>query len=323
VSAPSPGRGLGRPALFLFLIRLGLVLAAILVSQPSFSAQVTPKYLYSLSSFSGPLRHDGVRLHVDAARGETFLLYQNIVRIFNQSGMEMFAFGENLDVGQIVDLAVDENGDILLLSYKDSRSRVTRCDFRGQPIGAFEIRNLPDGVAFSANRVVRRNGLLYFASLGTVSVIVTDATGTFRRHIEFLPLLEQDERRTNGAEMNGFAVEHDGAILFTVPVLFKVFRYTTDGTLTWFGRSGSGAGRFGVIAGIVVDSQGYLLVADKLKCVVMIFDKDFNFIREFGYRGGSPQNLIVPNDIAVDGRDRVYVAQGRRRGVSVFALERP
>jgi hypothetical protein len=55
----------------------------------------------------------------------------------------------------------------------------------------------------------------------------------------------------------------------------------------------------------------------------MIFDKDFNFIREFGYRGGSPQNLIVPNDIAVDGRDRVYVAQGRRRGVSVFALERP
>ncbi|MBP1636490.1 MAG: hypothetical protein H6Q10_3064, partial [Acidobacteria bacterium] len=26
------------------------------------------------------------------------------------------------------------------------------------------------------------------------------------------------------------------------------------------------------------------------------------------------------DDVAVDGRDRLYVSQGRRRGVSVFAL---
>jgi hypothetical protein len=53
---------------------------------------------------------------------------------------------------------------------------------------------------------------------------------------------------------------------------------------------------------------------------VMVFDRDFRLLAEFGYRGARPENLIVPDDLAVDGRDRVYVSQGRRRGVSVFSL---
>jgi hypothetical protein len=55
----------------------------------------------------------------------------------------------------------------------------------------------------------------------------------------------------------------------------------------------------------------------------MVFDKDFNFLIEFGYRGAKPENLITPDDIAVDQRDHVYVSQGRNRGVSVFALTTP
>ena len=75
-----------------------------------------------------------------------------------------------------------------------------------------------------------------------------------------------------------------------------------------------------MLAGIAIDSKGNLLVADKLRCVVMAFDKDFTFVSEFGYRGTRPQNLIVPDDVAIDQKDRVYVSQGRQRGVSVFAL---
>jgi hypothetical protein len=52
----------------------------------------------------------------------------------------------------------------------------------------------------------------------------------------------------------------------------------------------------------------------------MVFDKDFNFLTEFGMRGARPENLIIPSGIAIDKEDRIYVAQGRRRGVSVFAL---
>ena len=55
--------------------------------------------------------------------------------------------------------------------------------------------------------------------------------------------------------------------------------------MTSFGRPGSAAGRFGVIAGITFDSRGNIFVADRLKCVVMAFDKNFTFLAEFGYRG--------------------------------------
>ena len=52
----------------------------------------------------------------------------------------------------------------------------------------------------------------------------------------------------------------------------------------------------------------------------MVFDKDFSFLTEFGNRGLRPENLIIPDDLAIDKRDRLYVTQARRRGVSVFAL---
>jgi DNA-binding beta-propeller fold protein YncE len=286
-------------------------------------AQVQPTYLYGLSTFSGPLRLEGARLHVDPERNETYVIYQNIVRVFNPSGMEIFSFGDDLDLGQISDAAVDRNGDIILLSFKDSRSLVTRCNFRGVPVGPIEIKNLPAGMAFTASRMIHRDGLFYFASLGTASVIVTDANGDFRKHIEFLEMLDgEDRKKSSGAEMIGITADQDGNLFFTVPTLFKVFKFAPDGKLTSFGRSGSSPGRFGVIAGIATDSRGNLLVTDKLKCVVMVFDKDFNFLTEFGYRGLRPENLIVPDDVAIDGRDRLYVSQGRRRGISVFALAR-
>jgi len=283
-------------------------------------ARVGATYLYTLSDFGGRLRYNWVRVYVDRERNETYVLYQNLIRIFNPSGMEIFSFGDDLDLGQVLDTAVDRNGDVLLLSFKDSRSLVTRCNYRGVPIGTLPITNLPAGVAFGPNRMILQNGLIYFVTLNASSVIVTDAAGAFREHLDLLALLDADDRQKGGAELMGFTVNGEGSLLFTVPVLFKVFKLAPDRTLTSFGRSGSAPGRFGVVAGITSDTKGNLLVTDKLRCVVMVFDKDFKFLTEFGYRGGKPENLIVPDDIAVDQRDRVYVSQGRTRGVSVFAL---
>jgi DNA-binding beta-propeller fold protein YncE len=124
----------------------------------------------------------------------------------------------------------------------------------------------------------------------------------------------------SGAELFGLSVDKEGSIFFTIPVLFKAYKLAPDRKLTSFGRPGSAPGRFGVVAGIVTDSRGHVIVVDRLKCVIMVFDKDFNFLTEFGYRGTKPGNLIVPDAIGIDRRDRVYVTQGRKRGVSVFAL---
>jgi hypothetical protein len=237
--------------------------------------------------------------------------------------MEVFSFGDDLDLGQILDAAVDRNGDIILLSYKESHSLVTRCNFRGEPVAPIEIRNLPAGLALGANRMILRNGLLYFASLGASTVIVTDIAGEYRSHFRLLPELNVEKGKLEGAESIGFTVDEEGAAYLTVPALFTVFKRAADGKLTSFGTPGSTPGKFGVVAGIAIDKRGNVFVADKLKSVVLVFDKTFKFLTEFGYRGPKPGNLIVPDDIAIDRRDRVYVSQSRRRGVSVFGLALP
>lgn len=286
------------------------------------SAQVNTTYLYTLSNFSGKLAYDWARISVDQERDETYVLYQNIIRIFNSSGMEIFSFGDDLDLGQILDASVDNRGDVILLSYKDSQHLLTRCNFRGVPTAPIQIAKLPAEVPFLASRVVYRNGLYYFVSLPTSTVIVTDANWEFQRFVDLRRSFDPEDKKKGDSENDviGFTVDSEGNMFFTAPTLFKVYKVLPDGSSTSFGRSGSGPGRFGVIAGVAVDSQGNVLVVDKLKCVVIVFDRNFNFLREFGYRGLRPQNLIAPDDIAIDSKDRVYVSQARRRGVSVFAL---
>jgi hypothetical protein len=61
-------------------------------------------------------------------------------------------------------------------------------------------------------------------------------------------------------------------------------------------------------------------VADRLKSAVLIFDKNFKFVREFGYRGSKPDNLAGPRDLGLDAEGRLYVSQLASRGVSVFKI---
>ena len=73
-----------------------------------------------------------------------------------------------------------------------------------------------------------------------------------------------------------------------------------------------------IFIGIVADDRGYIYVADRLKSAVIIFDKNFKFLHEFGYRGRKSYNLIAPNDLDLDNQGRLYVSQLASIGVSVF-----
>ena len=70
----------------------------------------------------------------------------------------------------------------------------------------------------------------------------------------------------------------------------------------------------------MADDRGYYYVADKLKSAIIVFDKDFQFQLEFGYRGFSPENLNGPNNLALDDEGRLYVSQLGNRGISVFQI---
>lgn len=285
------------------------------------TANVKATYIYSLSNFTGKIPYSNTKICVDKERGEVYVIYKNAVQVFNQAGMEIYHFGEDLDVGRILDLAVDQNGDLMLLAIKDSKGLLMRCNYRGEPISRIELKNLsPEFSGFVANRLIYHDGSLYLASNGGMKIVIADLQGNFKEGYDLIPLLELREDDRANMEIFGFSVDRDGNILFTIPVLFRAFILSNGGRISWFGKPGGAPGKFNIVSGIVRDREGNFLVVDRLKSAVMVFDKNFDFRTQFGSRGFRPGDLFVPDDIAIDSNDRVYVTQGGKRGVSVFKL---
>jgi len=284
-------------------------------------ANVSATFLYSLSNFTGKIPYSTTRMTVDKETGEIYVIYENLLKVFNPAGMEIYHFGEDLDVGQILDLAVVPNGDLLLLTVQDSKETLVQCNYRGDPISRIELKKLPPEFSgFVANRLVCHGDSLYLASAPGMKIVITDLEGNFRKGYDLISLLELAEKERGNSEIFGFSVDGNGNILFTIPVLFKAFMLSNEGKISYFGRPGGAPGKFNIVSGIVRDSQGNFLVVDRLKSAVMIFDKKFNFVTQFGFRGLKPGNLFAPADIAIDRNDRVYVSQGRKKGISVFKL---
>ncbi len=304
---------------------LFLLLTVLYRPAQAYGLQVS--YQYNLADFSGTIPFSyGAKLAIDKDRGEVYVTdpLRGGVTIFNTTGMEVYRFGDASDLGYIEDVAVDKKGHIYTLSYNGSRDRffIGFCDYRGDLLSRIEVSGLPAGFShFRPSRIFYiKGGTMYLADDGNMLVAVVDHTGKCIRTYElykvlnFTPRMVRDD---NGAF--GFAVDSDGDIFLTIPTLFRAYRITPDGKAVSFGRGGSGPGRFGVAAGIAVDDNGFIYVTDRLRCCVLVFDKDLNFRTEFGYRGYGPGSLIVPSDVVTGPGGRIYVSQAGNRGVSVFS----
>src|SRR5574341_2489176 len=199
---------------------------------------------------------------------------------------------------------------------------IGRCDYRGRPRSEVALKGLPrEFEDFSPNRMVYRRGQFYLASSLGLKVVIADRAGTFVKGYDLFSMFELEEKDRGSVELGGFSADAEGNILMTVPVLFRAFVLSPGGAMNWFGKASSAPGGFNVAGGIARDSKGNVLVVDKLKGSVLVFDRRFAFLTQFARRGYKRGELISPDDLAIDGRDRVYVTQMARRGVSVFALQ--
>lgn len=309
-----------RKFLLIILFSGSLVLGAI---NNDVAAAIDTSFLYTLSNFSGTVPYNWGRVFADKERDEIYVLYKNIISVFNSSGMEIYRFGEDFDLGLIYDAVLDRKGDILMLTYRGSEYDIIRCNFRGDPLGKIEIKNLPSEFSdLSPDRMDYRDGKLYLVSRRQMKIIVT-SDGQFETGYDFPSLLNLSEKERQSTEINGFSVDSNGNILFTIAVLFKAFKLSPDGEIESFGTPGGTPGKFGVVSGIVSDSHGNYLVADQLKSAVMVFNSNYELLTQFGFRGVGPGSLIRPRALTIDSRDRVYVTNGARRGISVFKITYP
>jgi hypothetical protein len=286
------------------------------------SAQVRASFLFKLSSFTGTVPFDWDTVFVDPASREAYVSSRaNLsVKVFSDSGMEVFTFGENHELGSVVGGVVDQAGDILLLAYSEGSPSIVRCNYRGELQARFPIGDLMDGPAgFRPSSMLLRSGRLFLLDSGAMQVLVTTVDGKLVKVHDLAAIAGIPEEDRSSLEIGGLAVDARGHMFFTVPTLFTAYELSPAGKLAAFGTAGSAPGKFGVIGGIALDSRGNILIVDTLKSVVMVFDSSHEYQYQFGYRGPRPENLVVPKSLAID-RDRVYVTQGARRGVSVFQL---
>jgi DNA-binding beta-propeller fold protein YncE len=315
-----------------------LALLVLLAGSPA-SAEVKGHFLHPLSNFSGPVPSLWARLAVDTERNEVYALNgrANDIRIFDEHGMEIYVFGEAFPTA--LDIAVGRGGDIFLLTAGPSKTAALHLlDYRGEHVSEISLKGVPAAFSeFVPDQFEYRGGLLYLVDSDALLVVVIDEGGVFKKgydlNVHLRPWLPREKRadktlkdfdwareRLEFIALDGFFVAKDGSMFFTIAVLFSAFQLFPDGELVKFGRPGSGPGKFGVAAGIAVDDDGYVYVSDRLRSVVMVFDPSFTFRTEFGYRGLGASNLIVPDDLVIDRRGQIYVAQAANRGVSVFRV---
>lgn len=311
------------------LAMVGLLLAGAAVCPP---VQAGPEisFLHSLSDFHGPIPYGPARLFVDGQHDELYVAESNVVRIFNPAGMEVFWFGFDSSLGMVRDLAVDESGEVFLLAtdvsdpLRGGVPYLARCNYRGEFAERIDIQGLPAGFeSFQPSTLALWAGKFYLVSASGLRVAVVDRQGNFREGFDLAELIQLEPGRRADAELYGFSLDPAGNMLFSIPVLFRVFLVSPEMQVRSFGKPGSAPGSFGIVGGVAADDDGRIFVSDRLRSVVMVFDKDFKFLEEFGGVGNRPENLVRPGYLALGSSGRLFVTQLRNRGVSVFSVRLP
>jgi hypothetical protein len=310
-----------------FIITLSIVL--LLACRPAV-AGVDVHYRYGLANFSGLLKTFQAKLAVARKANEVFVFdpVKKDIHIFNEHGMEIFSLGEEDEFAWLRDFAVDEESNVYVL-FRDFRNNgIPKYNFRGDLVDRIKVQNVTAQFEdFDPSLIVFRQNRLYLVDVDSLRIVVLDQQGVFQTGYAVMPqvreiglsILMKKKQKNPILEMFGFNVDDQGNMFFTEPMIASVFRLRPDGQLDYFGKAGSSPGQFGVVSGVAIDEQGYIYVSDRLRCVVMVFDKDFNFVNEFGYRGYGPSNLIVPSDVAV-ANGNIFVSQAAYRGVSCYRI---
>jgi hypothetical protein len=279
------------------------------------------RFLHSLTSMTGPLTTSGASVAFDPRSKELLVVAEGLVHVFNPSGVLVHRFGQDDDLRRIRAVtALDAaSGDYAVLADGESGPELVRCDYRGTRLGAIALENVPAEVGpFAPDSVAFVGGRLYLGDESHRRVVVIDVTGRYERWFDLERAIGTGtEKGYVEPSVRGLQVDPRGNILFVVPPLFRAFVVAPDGSVRSFGTKGDTPGRFNVVVAITSDDLGRIYVVDVLRCAISVWDPELRFVEQFGFRGFGPGGLVTPGSI-VAGDGKVFVSQGRDRGVSVF-----
>jgi len=131
------------------------------------------------------------------------------------------------------------------------------------------------------------------------------------------------------ASPGGLAIDTQNRLLYVADIeLDQVLVYDAD-TLKLLRKIGTTGhkhelttpGDFSKPAGVAVDAEGNLYVADTMNNRIEIFDADGQFVSTFGKAGDGPGYFARPKGVAIDRDGHIWVADGVQDRVQVFTKE--
>ncbi len=300
---------------------ISLLATIVALAAPRGAPAIELVWDHDLSTPVGKLRAQRPLMSIDGYTGELYVFGTgDQVRIFNPAGMQVFAFGDVAAIGGVFGVAGLASGDLVLLTAKEMKVSLLRANYRGEILGRFELSGVPPELAgFTPSRLLEADGKLFLVDAGAMMLLVVTDAGAYVASYDLAELLDQAKKRKD-LGVAGCGVDRSGTFLFTVAPLFRVGVLAPDGSFRQFGEPGGAPGKFNVVAGVDTDDDGRIYVSDALRNTVSVFDEgDLGFLGQFGGSGSGPGSLAAPGDVVVAG-GKLYVAQSRSRGVSVFRI---
>ncbi|MBN2476609.1 MAG: hypothetical protein JXB62_18510 [Pirellulales bacterium] len=150
----------------------------------------------------------------------------------------------------------------------------------------------------------------------TARIQVFDTKGTFLRGWR-TPAHET-------GKPTGLSIGRDGNVLVADTHYYRLLVYSPEGELlkSIGGTLGHRPGEFGQVTDAVQDSQGNYYVAEKGEYDrIQKFSPEGKFLMQWGGHGSQPGRFILPQSMAVDEADQIWVADACNHRVQVFNTE--
>ncbi len=119
----------------------------------------------------------------------------------------------------------------------------------------------------------------------------------------------------------GLSIDHEGRVLVADTHYFQLLVYSPEGKLLEQrgGTLGNRPGEFGLVTDAVQDSQGNLYISEYGEYDrIQKFAPDGQFLLQFGGHGSEPGKFLRPQNMAIDERDRIWVADACNHRIQVF-----
>ncbi len=278
---------------------------------------VMPGYVTSIYGASRPMgvavNAAGDRVYVGATAGDQTAL------VFDAGGNQVAKLLPPVSTGDShvpVYLAVNpQTGDILVSDRPTASIYVY--DAQGTFLRTLqppaEIKGWqPLGMAFDAA------GNLYVTDVGQVPNVVRELDPSGK------------QVRVLGATAgltfpNGVALDNAGYAYVTDSNNGRLLVFAPDGTVVATVSRGIGKGNLGLPRGVAIDQQGRVYVVDSSADSVFVYGQykqgatGLDFLGTFGTEGVANGTFAYPNDIAVDARGRLYVADSANDRVELWS----